>query len=107
MAHDVNRVDDEIKRQLYTQQIKWWIKQAEEEIIALKGSRRFDRNQRFSIYLLIDETKLLQFAKDPLPQTNNTRATSTNKLPMNGPFTIVTTKDRLYNDVIGGGGYPR
>jgi len=29
--------DDEIKRQLYTEQIKWWIKQSEEDIIALKG----------------------------------------------------------------------
>jgi len=37
MACDINRVDDEVKRQLYTEQIKWWIKQAEEDIIALKG----------------------------------------------------------------------
>lgn len=29
--------DDEIKRQLYTEQIKLWIRQAEEDIIALKG----------------------------------------------------------------------
>jgi hypothetical protein len=33
----MNRDDDEIKRQLYTEQIKWWIQQAEEDIIALKG----------------------------------------------------------------------
>jgi hypothetical protein len=34
---EMNRDDDEIKRQLYTEQIKWWIQQAEEDIIALKG----------------------------------------------------------------------
>ncbi len=35
---EINRDDDdEIKRQLYTEQIKWWIKQSEEDIIALKG----------------------------------------------------------------------
>ncbi len=33
----MNQDDDEIKRQLYTQQIKWWIQQSEEDIIALKG----------------------------------------------------------------------
>lgn len=32
--------DDETKRHLYTQQIKWWIQQSEEEIEALKGSIR-------------------------------------------------------------------
>lgn len=37
MARDTDRVDDEIKRELYTEQIKWWIKQSEEDIIALKG----------------------------------------------------------------------
>jgi hypothetical protein len=37
MARDVNRVDDEVKRELYTEQIKWWIKQSEEDIIELKG----------------------------------------------------------------------
>ena len=39
MARDADRVDDETKRQLYTEQIKWWIKQAEEDISALKGYR--------------------------------------------------------------------
>lgn len=34
---DPNRVDDEVKRQLYTEQIKLWIKQAEDDIISLKG----------------------------------------------------------------------
>ena len=29
--------DDEIKRQLYIEQIKWWIKQAEDDISALQG----------------------------------------------------------------------
>jgi len=33
----MNCDDDEIKRQLFTEQIKWWIKQAEEDISALKG----------------------------------------------------------------------
>ena len=37
MAQDADRVDDEIKRQLYTEQIKWWIQQAQEDIAALKG----------------------------------------------------------------------
>ena len=37
MIYDINRVDDEIKRQLYTEQIQWWIKQADEDIILLKG----------------------------------------------------------------------
>ncbi|CAF1022234.1 unnamed protein product [Adineta steineri] len=90
MTHDVNRVDDEIKRQLYTEQIKWWIKQSEEDILALK-----------------DEIKLLQFSKDPLPQNSNVQTVkSTNKLPIDGPFTLVTTKDRLYKEAIGGAGYP-
>ncbi|UJR26867.1 hypothetical protein I4U23_008178 [Adineta vaga] len=88
MTKDIDRVDDEIKRQLYTEQIKWWIQQAEEDIIALK-----------------DEIKLIQFSKDPLPQNSNP-TTSTNKLPVDGPFTIVTTKDRLYKEAISGVGYP-
>jgi len=84
----MNRDDDEIKRQLYTQQIKWWIKQAEEDITALK-----------------DEAKLIQFSKEPLPQNNN-NTPPTKKLPIDGPFTLVTTKDRLYKEAIGGAGYP-
>ncbi|CAF0734142.1 unnamed protein product [Adineta ricciae] len=88
MAQDADRVDDEIKRQLYTEQIKWWIQQAQEDIAALK-----------------DEIKLLQFSKDPHLQMTTPTA-STNKLPVDGPFTIVTTKDRLYKEAIGGAGYP-
>ncbi|CAF4547948.1 unnamed protein product [Rotaria sp. Silwood1] len=90
IMHDINRVDDEIKRQLYIEQIKWWIKQTEEDIIELK-----------------DEIKLIQFSKDPFPQNNNTTtATATNKLPIDGPFTLVTAKDRLYKEAVGGAGYP-
>lgn len=33
----MNHDDEEIKRQLYTEQIKWWIQQADEDITALKG----------------------------------------------------------------------
>ena len=29
--------DDEIKRQLFPEQIKWWIKQAEDDSFELKG----------------------------------------------------------------------
>jgi len=85
----MNHDDDEIKRQLYTEQIKWWIQQAEEDIIALK-----------------DEAKLVQFSKDPFPQiNNNNNVPATNKLPIDGPFTLMTTKDRLYREALGGG-YP-
>ena len=35
------QIDDETKRQLHMDLIKWWIKQAEEEISALKGSKQF------------------------------------------------------------------
>ena len=34
----MTHADDETKRQLYVEQIKWWIQQAEEEIAALQGS---------------------------------------------------------------------
>jgi hypothetical protein len=34
----MTHADDETKRQLYVEQIKWWIQQAEDEIAALKGS---------------------------------------------------------------------
>ncbi|CAF1326498.1 unnamed protein product [Rotaria sordida] len=86
-----NHVDDEIKRQLYIEQIKWWIKQTEDDIIELK-----------------DEIKLIQFSKDPFPSNNNNTVTptSTNKLPIDGPFTLVTTKDRLYKEAVGGAAYP-
>jgi HPt (histidine-containing phosphotransfer) domain-containing protein len=40
MSQSAERVDDEIKRKLYTEQIQWWIKQAEEDITALKGQLR-------------------------------------------------------------------
>ena len=33
----MTHADDETKRRLYVEQIKWWIQQAEEEIVALKG----------------------------------------------------------------------
>jgi hypothetical protein len=107
MACDINRVDDEVKRQLYTEQIKWWIKQAEEDIIALKGF--FDLINKIYIEIIfIDEAKLIQFSKDPTPQnTHIAPATSINKLPIDGPFTLVTTKDRLYKEAVGGAGYPR
>ncbi|CAF1091285.1 unnamed protein product [Rotaria magnacalcarata] len=88
MMQDSNRVDDETKRRLYLEQIRWWIKQAEDDIFELK-----------------DEIKLLQFAKNPMPPINNSAA-ATNKLPIDGPFTLVTTKDRLYKEAVGGAGYP-
>jgi len=101
----MNVDDDEIKRQLYTEQIKWWIKQSEEDIIALKGF--LIRNKIYiEIIFFLDEVKLIQFSKDPFPTQNN-NIPSTNKLPIDGPFTIVTTKDRLYKEAVGGAGYPR
>ncbi len=104
---EMNRDDDEIKRQLYTEQIKWWIKQAEEDIIALKG---FVLNKSIECFffeiIFLDEAKLVQFSKDPLPQ-NNYIPPPTNKLPIDGPFTLVTAKDRLYREAVGGAGYPR
>ncbi|CAF4964346.1 unnamed protein product, partial [Rotaria magnacalcarata] len=45
-------------------------------------------------------------AKNPMPPINNSAA-ATNKLPIDGPFTLVTTKDRLYKEAVGGAGYPR
>jgi hypothetical protein len=56
--------------------------------------------------IVLDEAKLVQFSKDPFPQINN-NVQSTNKLPIDGPFKIVTTKDRLYKEAVGGAGYPR
>ena len=84
----MTHADDEVKRQLYSEQIRWWIRQSEEEIDALK-----------------DERKLIAFSKEPFPQHN--KPTVTNQLPINGPFTIVTTKDQLYREAVGGAGYPR
>lgn len=78
--------DEEIKRQLYIEQIKWWIRQAEDDIFELK-----------------DEAKLVQFAKEPIPQTN----TTSHNLPINGPFTLLTTKERMYREAVRGAGYPR
>jgi hypothetical protein len=37
----MTQIDDATKRQLHMDLIKWWIKQAEEEISALKGSNPF------------------------------------------------------------------
>ncbi len=42
-----------------------------------------------------------------MPEYNNTPPVTANKLPIDGPFTLVTTKDRLYQQAVGGGGYPR
>lgn len=54
--------------------------------------------------------KLLEFSKDPFPQiqnnSNNNNA-SKNQLPINGPFTLMTAKDRLIKEAVGGAGYPR
>jgi len=55
----------------------------------------------------LDEAKLVQFSKEPIPQINNNSVPSTNKLPVNGPFTLVTTKERMYREAVGGAGYPR
>jgi hypothetical protein len=57
--------------------------------------------------IFVDEAKLVQFSKEPLPQISDNNVQPTNKLPMDGPFTIVTTKDRLYKEAVGGAGYPR
>ena len=112
MIHDIDRVDDEIKRQLYTEQIQWWIKQAEEDTIGLKGLLLEYINKHYSSVNFADEAKLIQFSKDQFPQNNNTilaasTTPSTNKLPVDGPFTLITAKDRLYKAAIGGAGYPR
>ncbi len=58
---------------------------------------------------ILDEAKLVQFSKEPFPQVtnNNNNVLPTNKLPIDGPFTLVTTKDRLYKEAVGGPGYPR
>ena len=81
------QIDDETKRQLYSEQIRLWIRQSEEEIDALK-----------------DERKLISFAKDPLPPMPKA---PTKQMPISGPFTIVKTKDQLYREAVGGAGYPR
>jgi len=57
------------------------------------------------LFCFLDEAKLVQFSKDPFPENNN--LPSTKKLPIDGPFTLVTTKDRLYKEAVGGAGYPR
>ena len=83
----MNHADDEIRRQLYTEQIRWWIQQSEEELVALQ-----------------DEKKLLAFT--PEQQTEQI-VQCNNALPFNGPFTVLPTKDRLYREAVGGPGYPR
>ena len=103
--------DDEIKRQLYTEQIKWWIQQAEDDITALKGRISLcldERSMTIDSFLLPDEVKLLQFSKEPFEPVNlpSSQPPSTNVLPVNQTFTLVTTKDRLYKEAIGKG-YPR
>lgn len=99
--------DDEIKRQLFTEQIKWWIKQAEDDILALKGSL-FLRKKSFPIIsFFLDEAKLVQFSREPIPPVTTNPVPPKNNLPMDGPFTLVTAKDRLYKEAVGGVGYPR
>lgn len=101
----MNHDDEEIKRQLYTEQIQWWIQQSEEDISALKGCRAICLANLQLIIDILDEIKLIQFSKEPIPSVNPLPQ-PTNVLPVNQPFTLVTTKDRMYKEAIGKG-YPR
>ena len=56
----------------------------------------------------VDEATLLQFAREPAATHNQTTASAPkNTLPIDGPFTLTTMKDRLYREAVGGLGYPR
>lgn len=48
----MTHADDETKRQLYVEQIKWWIQQAEEEIVALQGSHDDERVDLLELVLI-------------------------------------------------------
>ena len=86
----MNHIDDETKRQFYSEQIRWWIQQADEELSALK-----------------DERKLISFGQNPqqIIPTTTTTTTTTRQMPINGPFNVVKTKDQLYREAVGGPGY--
>ena len=76
--------------------------------------RRYHSIERSHIYSIenldrtidfLDEVRLIQFSKEPIPSVTPLPQ-PTNVLPVNQPFTLVTTKDRLYKEAIGKG-YPR
>ncbi|CAF0892146.1 unnamed protein product [Didymodactylos carnosus] len=92
---DKTRVDDETKRQLYVSQIKWWIQQLEYDINILKDEGMMLMHRK-ELSLNQNQTQNKDYSTTSVKNVNNNQT---------GPF-ILTTKEHLYAQAVGGKGYP-